>query len=72
MQDELCFSEHAACKVCVFPSLGGCYQMIPRHAERAAMVPSTCRGPALRANSLTHHGGWYHRRSVSPAWQYVP
>lgn len=28
--------------------------------------------PALRANSLTHHGGLHHRRNVSPAWQYVP
>lgn len=36
------------------------------------LVVEACRGPALRANSLTHHGGWYHRRSVSPAWQYVP
>lgn len=30
------------------------------------------RAPALGVNSLTHHGGLHHRRSVSPSWQYGP
>lgn len=42
------------------------------HAEGSCGAQYLSRAPALGVNSLTHHGGLHHRRSVSPAWQYEP
>lgn len=41
------------------------------HAEGSCGAQYLSRAPALGVNSLTHHGGLHHRRSVSPVWQYV-
>jgi hypothetical protein len=84
--DKPCFSEHEACQKYVSPPREAAYHRhageVPvgshRSPERWACKGCSCDArylsgaPTLVVNSLIHHGGLHHRRSVSPSWQYGP